>query len=97
MYYSHKMSSQIYVRFFETFLIPLSLNIGSDKNRHKNPQQKSIITVFQSPILKPEHYAHNPIFCNSVSKLFSGFQFWTFLKMSIFHFPSDFFLRKNKE
>jgi hypothetical protein len=78
------------VRFFETNLLPLSLNIGSDKNRHKNPQKKSIITFFLNANLKPEHYAHKPIFCNSVSKLFSGFQFWTFLKMSIFHFPFDF-------
>jgi hypothetical protein len=26
----------------------------------------------------------------SFSKLFSGFRFWTFLKMSEFHFPFDF-------
>jgi hypothetical protein len=26
----------------------------------------------------------------SFSKLFSGFQFWTFLKMSKIHFPFDF-------
>jgi hypothetical protein len=26
----------------------------------------------------------------SFSKLFSGFHFWTFLKMSKFHFPFDF-------
>ncbi len=44
-----------------------------------------------------EHYDKKPLKKTLFSKLFSDFHFWTFLKMSIFHFPFYFSERNNKK
>jgi len=66
------------VRFFATFSLPFSLNIGSDKNLSKDPQYKSIITIYLPFKFILEHYAHTAIFATPFSKLILGFHFWTF-------------------
>jgi hypothetical protein len=45
----------------------------------------------------PEHYGHKTRKRGSFSKLFLDFQFWTFLKMSIFDFGADFLFEICKE
>jgi len=49
--------------------------------------------------IKLEHYGHNSVFNDYLSKLFLGFHFWTFLKMSIFqnlfNFIIQYYLTEN--
>ncbi len=72
------------------------------KKRHLNSYfvtQKNILiknfmvtTFFQKKYFS-NHYALKPIFRGLFQKKLLGFQFWTFLKMSIFENDPDFFLR----